>query len=120
MLIAWQTVYAARQPGSKSFSNKFLIVAPGITIKDRLRVLLPNDIESYFRHRDIVPADMLRDIDQAKIVITNYHAFKLRERVDINKGTRTAIEGWREEKMQTLETEGQMKWAVFLHPSATP
>jgi hypothetical protein len=108
MLIAWHTVNAARQPGSRTFSNKFLIVAPGITIKDRLRVLLPNDTESYFRHRDIVPADMLRDIDHAKIVITNYHAFKLRERVDIAKGTRQAIEGWRHEEMQTLETKGQM------------
>ncbi|MBF0307707.1 MAG: DEAD/DEAH box helicase family protein, partial [Alphaproteobacteria bacterium] len=89
-------------------SRGFLIVAPGITIRDRLRVLLPNDPESYFRHREIVPPDMLRDIDHAKIVITNYHAFRLRERLDVAKGTRTALEGWRKEKLQTLETEGQM------------
>ena len=108
MLIAWQTVNAVRHPGAKKFSRGFLIVAPGITIRDRLRVLLPNDPESYFRHREIVPNDMLRDIDQAKIVITNYHAFRLRERMDVAKGTRNALEGWRKEKLQTLETEGQM------------
>lgn len=79
MLIAWQTMNAVRHPGSKQFSGGFLIVAPGITIKDRLRVLLPNDTESYYRHREMVPADMLGDIDRAKIIITNYHAFKLRE-----------------------------------------
>lgn len=62
MLIAWQTVNAVRHPDSKRFSKGFLIVAPGITIRDRLRVLLPNDPESYFRHREIVPNDMLRDI----------------------------------------------------------
>ena len=49
MLIAWQTVNAVRHPNSKQFSRGFLIVAPGITIKDRLRVLLPNDPESYYR-----------------------------------------------------------------------
>jgi len=113
MLIAWQTVNAVRHPGSKQFSRGFLIVAPGITIKDRLRVLLPNDTESYYRHREIVPSDMLRDIDHAKIIITNYHAFKLRERLDVAKGTRSALEGWRGEKLQTLETEGQMLQRVM-------
>ena len=113
MLIAWQTVNAVRHPNSKQFSRGFLIVAPGITIKDRLRVLLPNDPESYYRHRELVPPDMLGDIDRAKIVITNYHAFKLRERIDVSKGTRNAIEGWRGEKLQTLETEGQMLQRVM-------
>lgn len=113
MLIAWQTVNAVRHPNSKQFSRGFLIVAPGITIRDRLRVLIPNDPESYYKHREIVPPDMLADIDRAKIVITNYHAFKLRERMEIAKGTRTALEGWRGEKLQTLETEGQMLQRVM-------
>jgi type III restriction enzyme len=113
MLIAWQTVNAVRHPNSKQFSRGFLIVAPGITIRDRLRVLLPNDSESYYRHREILPPDMLADIDRAKVVITNYHAFKLRERLEVAKGTRTAIEGWRGEKLQTLETEGQMLQRVM-------
>jgi type III restriction enzyme len=113
MLIAWQTVNAVCHPGSKKFTRGFLIVAPGITIKDRLRVLQPNDPESYYRHREVVPPDMLDDIDRAKIVITNYHAFKLRERISVSKGTRTAIEGWRGDKLQTVETEGQMLQRVM-------
>jgi len=40
MLIAWQTVNAARRPNSPRFTKGFLVVAPGITIRDRLRVLL--------------------------------------------------------------------------------
>jgi type III restriction enzyme len=113
MLIAWQTVNAVRHPNSKQFSRGFLVVAPGITIRDRLRVIMPNDPDSYYKHREIVPPDMLPDIDRAKIVITNYHAFKLRERLDIAKGTRNALEGWREEKLTTLETEGQMLQRVM-------
>jgi type III restriction enzyme len=108
MLIAWQTVNAVRHPGSKHFSRGFLIIAPGITIRDRLRVLMPNDPDSYYKSRELVPSDMIADIDRAKIVITNYHAFKLRERMEVSKGTRAAIEGWRGETLQTLETEGQM------------
>ena len=113
MIIAWQTINHARHTNSKTFSNGFLIVAPGITIRDRLRVLQPNDPDSYYRHREIVPPDMLRVVEGAKIVITNYHAFKLRERLEVAKGTRSAIEGWRGEKLQTLETEGQMLQRVM-------
>ena len=108
MLIAWQTVNAVRHPNSKLFSSRFLIVSPGITIRDRLRVLMPNDPDSYYRSREITPPDMLRDIQSAKVVITNYHAFKLREKLVIAKGTRQALEGWRGDKVQTLETEGEM------------
>jgi type III restriction enzyme len=50
---------------------------------------------------------MLADLDRAKIVITNYHAFKLRERMDLSKGGRSLLQG-RGEALDTLETEGQM------------
>jgi type III restriction enzyme len=108
MLIAWQTINAVRRPNSRKFTRGFLIIAPGLTIRDRLRVLLPNDPDSYYKSRELVPHDMLGDLSKVKIVITNYHAFKLRERTDVSKGTRAALEGWREEKLQTLESEGQM------------
>jgi type III restriction enzyme len=108
MLIAWQTVNAVRSPDSKKFTRGFLLIAPGITIRDRLRVLMPNDPDSYYQSREIVPQDMLADLERARIVITNYHAFKLRERIDLAKGTRQALAGWRGEEIQTLETEGQM------------
>jgi type III restriction enzyme len=113
MLIAWQTVNAVRRPSSKRFTRGFLVVTPGLTIRDRLRVLQPNDPDSYYASRELVPSDMLADLDRAKIVITNYHAFKLRERIDVSKGTRAALEGWREEKLDTLETEGQMLQRVM-------
>ena len=112
MLIAWQTINAVRRPQSNRFSRGFLVVAPGITIKDRLRVLQPNDPDSYYASRELVPADMLDDIKKAKIVITNYHAFKLRERIDLAKGTRGLLQGHGPE-LETLETEGQMLQRVM-------
>jgi type III restriction enzyme len=107
MLIAWQTINAVRRPQSGRFSRGFVVVTPGITIKDRLRVLKPNDPDSYYASREILPNDMLEDIGKAKIVITNYHAFKLRERLELAKGTRGLLQGHGPE-LTTLETEGQM------------
>src|SRR5205814_3707391 len=88
MIIAWQTINAVRRPQSGRFTRGFLLVTPGITIKDRLRVLQPNDPDSYYASRELVPGDMLEEVNRAKIVITNYHAFKLRERIELSKGWR--------------------------------
>jgi type III restriction enzyme len=113
MLIAWQTVNAARRAGSKNFTRGFLIVAPGLTIKDRLRVLQPNDPDNYYAHREIVPPDMLEDVRKAKIVITNFHAFKLRERLEISKGGKQLLKGRTGDEIETAETEGQMLQRVM-------
>lgn len=107
MLIAWQTINAARRPNSKKFTRGFLVVTPGLTIRDRLRVLKPHDPDSYYQSRELVPNDMFADLERAKIVITNFHAFKLRERIDVSKGGRALLQG-RGKELNTLETEGQM------------
>ena len=112
MLIAWQTINATRRPTSKNFTRGFLVCAPGLTIKDRLRVLQPNDPDSYYASRELVPSDMLDDINRAKIVITNYHAFKLRERFELTAGGRSLLQG-RGEELNTQETEGQMLQRVM-------
>ncbi len=113
MIIAWQTINAVRRPGSKRFSRGFLVVTPGITIRDRLRVLLPHDPDSYYKHRELVPQDMLPDLERAKIVITNYHAFKRKERMDISSGGRALLKGRGGAELNTSETEGQMLQRVM-------
>ena len=113
MLIAWQTVNAVRHPKSRRFTRGFLIVAPGLTIRDRLRVLQPNDPDSYYASREIVPGDMLSDLERAKIVITNFHAFKLRERIELSKGGRLLLQGRGGDALDTMETEGQMLQRVM-------
>ncbi len=112
MLIAWQTINAVRRPGSKKFTRGFLVVTPGLTIRARLRVLQPNDPDSYYQSRELVPGDMLGDLDRAKIVITNYHSFKLRETMELSSGGRSLLQG-RGPDLNTLETEGQMLQRVM-------
>jgi type III restriction enzyme len=113
MLIAWQTINAIRRPNSKNFTCGFLVVTPGITIRDRLRVLKTNDPDSYYASRELIPGDMLADLDKAKIVITNYHAFKLRDRLEIKPGGRALLQGRRGKPLNTVETEGQMLQRVM-------
>jgi len=66
----------------------------------------------YYQSRELVPTDMLADLDRAKIVITNFHAFKLRETMPLSKGGRSLLQG-RGEELKTLETEGQMLQRVM-------
>ena len=112
MLIAWQTINAARRSTSPYYTRGFLVVAPGLTIKDRLRLLQPHDPDNYYISRELIPIDLLDDLKKAKIVITNFHAFKLRERVELSAGGRALLQG-RGEELNTLETEGQMLQRVM-------
>ena len=51
MLITWHVLNKKANPQDARFSDAFLIVTPGITIRDRLRVLLPNDPQNYYEQR---------------------------------------------------------------------
>ena len=91
MLIAWQALNKLEDRQDPRFSDAFLVVTPGITIRDRLRVLLPTDPENYYRQRDILPADLLERLGQARIVVTNYHAFMPRERSEASRVTKSIL-----------------------------
>ena len=106
MLIAWHTLNKCTNPQDARFSDTFLIVTPGITIRDRLRVLLPNDPDNYYRQRDIVPAPLQDQLEQAKILITNYHAFQPRETVAAGKITKSILANGQPSPF--TETPGQM------------
>ena len=91
MLIAWQTLNKRANLQDVRFSDAFLLVSPGITIRDRLRVLLPNDSQNYYRQRDILPAQLLEQLGEAKILIVNYHGFNLREKIKAGKLTKAIL-----------------------------
>lgn len=91
MLIAWQTLNKLANPQDARFTDTFLLITPGITIRDRLRVLLPSDPENYFRQRDIVSPELLDRLQQAKILITNFHGFQLREKISAGKLTKSIL-----------------------------
>jgi type III restriction enzyme len=67
------------------FADYFLIVAPGVTIRDRLGVLFvdtktknPAEIQDYYHVRGLVPQNMKSRLENlnARLVVTNYHTFE--------------------------------------------
>ena len=114
MLIAWQTINAVRRPGSKHFTRGFLVVAPGLTIKDRLRVLQPNDPDSYYASRELVPGDMLDDVEPGQ---DRHHQLPRLQAARAHRAVqgrpRAAPRARRARSCNTLETEGQMLQRVM-------
>jgi len=93
MLIAWQALNKAANPRDARFSDAFLLVSPGITIRDRLRVLLPESPDSYYRERDLIPPGEHGRLGQARIVVTNFHAFQPKDRSGAPKVTKQVLAG---------------------------
>lgn len=81
MIIVWHALNKLANKQDARFSDTFLIITPGITIRDRLRVLLPNDPDNYYDKMDLVPSDLRSELNKAKLIITNFHAFKCRETI---------------------------------------
>jgi len=85
MLIAWNVLNKVANPRDARFSKNILIVAPGITVKDRLSVLFPSEEDNFYKDFRIVDDEMWKQLLQAKIVITNWH--NLAEKSDPKKNT---------------------------------
>ena len=75
----------AARPQDARFTDRFLVVTPGITIRDRLRVLLPSDPSNYYREMNLVPPELREHLGRARIVITNFHAFQMRSKAKLTK-----------------------------------
>jgi type III restriction enzyme len=83
MLIAWQAINKVATPRDARFAKRFLVVAPGVTIRDRLGVLHPEREDNYYRERDLVPRDLWDMLLQAQVEIVNYHVFLARDAKEI-------------------------------------
>jgi type III restriction enzyme len=83
MIIAWQAVNKVMTPNDARFARRFLVVTPGITIRDRLGVLHPERAGNYYAERDLLPPGLWEPLMQAQVEIVNYHAFLARDAVQI-------------------------------------
>jgi len=108
MLIAWQALNKLNDPQDKRFSDTFLVVTPGITIRDRLRVLKPNAPDNYYQERDLLPPDLHQRLQAATVVITNYHAFNRRDKIGASATTKKLLAGPDGNADQFRETDAEM------------
>ena len=73
MLIAWQIINKVTYSKDNRFSKYVFVVAPGLTVKSRLKVLYSTEPTNYYQAFDIVPSDMFDKLRQGKIKIINWH-----------------------------------------------
>jgi len=91
MIITWQTLNALTYPKrNKEFSRAIFIVAPGITVKERLRVLYPGEVDNCYDQFGLCPSEALRQkLNQVELLIENWHTLmplKQTDRSVVKKG----------------------------------
>ena len=90
MIITWQVLNALTYPKrNKEFSRAVFIVAPGLTVKGRLQVLMPRE-GSYYDEFNLCPTESMRQkLNQAEVLIENWHTLmplKEQDRSVVKKG----------------------------------
>jgi len=112
MIIAYNTLNKIRYPQDTRFTDTFVIVTPGITIRDRLSVLLPNNPKNYYMERGVVSFQDFELLNQATVYILNYHQLELRQNQRYQIGSVVKAAGLIKEAA-TKETPNAMLNRVF-------
>src|SRR5208282_5986187 len=74
MLIAWQVLNKTAYPQDKRFAKNIFVVAPGLTVKSRLQVLVPAVAGNYYEEFRLIPPGLEDKLRQGKVLVRNWHA----------------------------------------------
>jgi type III restriction enzyme len=84
MLIAWQILNKVTYPQDKRFSKNVFVVAPGLTVKSRLQVLIPGQGD-YYQEFQLIPPGLEDKLRQGKVKVRNWHALDWESEEQITK-----------------------------------
>lgn len=73
MLIVWQVLNKISNSKDTRFSKNIIVIAPGLTVRDRLQVLLPENPDNFYQAFNLVDSTMWQDLLGAKIIVQNWH-----------------------------------------------
>ncbi len=82
MVIVWQILNKVAYPNDSRFARNILIVAPNLTVKERLETALSLDDfnnETYYSEFKILPSNQMEKLRQGKVLIQNWHQIQYRE-----------------------------------------
>ena len=74
MVIAWHVLNKTTYPQDARFSRNVLVVAPGLTVKNRLAVLEPSAEGNFYEGFRVVPPALMDKLRQGKVRVSNWHA----------------------------------------------
>jgi len=108
MAIAWHILNKVTYPQDARFSKNVLVVAPGLTVKERLRVLLPSDPNNYYEAFRIVPPPLLDKLRQGKVKVINWHTLSWETEEQIKKRRSVDKRGVKSDEAYVREVLGEM------------
>ncbi|MGO8749562.1 MAG: BPTD_3080 family restriction endonuclease [Thermoguttaceae bacterium] len=108
MLITWQTLNKVTYPQDTRFSKNFLIVAPGLTVRSRLAVLVPDSPGNYYDEFNIVPPGLVDRMRQGRVLVRNWHALGWETEEQIAKRRSVDKRGAKSGEAYVREVLGQM------------
>jgi len=108
MLIAWNILNKVANSKDPRFSKNILVIAPGLTVRNRLSVLNPTDVASYYEEFNIVPSGLMDSLRQGKIKIINWHALAWQTDEKIAKKKSVDKRGAKSDEAYVKEVLGDM------------
>lgn len=111
MLIAWQVLNKATYPQNKSFSKNILVVAPGLTVKRRLGVLVPGSTGNYYSEFQVIPPgleDKLRQGQTCRVLVHNWHKLDWETEEQVRKKRSVDKRGPKSDEAYVREVLGEM------------
>lgn len=108
MLIAWQVLNKVTYPQDTRFSKYILVVAPGLTVKSRLQVLIPSNIGNYYDEFNIIPHGLFEKLRQGKVLIRNWHALNWETEEQLGKRRTVDKRGVKSDEAYVREVLGEM------------
>ena len=85
MVIAWHMLNKATYPQDPRFSKNVLVIAPGLTVKNRLAVLHPSTTGNFYESFNIVPSGLMEKLRQGSVLIRNWHVLNWEDDEQIAK-----------------------------------
>ena len=114
MLIAWQVLNKVTYPQDKRFSKNILVIAPGLTVKNRLEVLVPGSAGNYYQEFQIVPPgleDKLRQGQTCRVQVRNWHKLDWESEEQLSKRRSVDKRGPLSDEAYVREVLGEMQSA---------
>jgi len=108
MLIAWQSLNKISYPTKKGFAKDFLIVAPNLTVRSRLSVLVPAGEENYYDAFNVVPLGLREQLRQAKVIVRNWHALAWDTEEKLSKKRSVDKRGAKSDEAYAREVLGEL------------
>ena len=108
MLIAWQAINRATYPRDGRFSQNVFIVAPNLTVRERLSVLNPSETKNYYDEFGIVPLSLWEKLYQAKVLIRNWHVLNWESEEKIKNKKGVDKRGAKSDEAYTREALGDL------------